>query len=144
MDEQKLVIRRVFNATREELFAAWTDPVGMETWMCPGPDITTKVVEMDLRIGGALCLDMESPHGISRHTGTFCEISPPTRLAFTWRSTATNHRDTLVTIELYEQSRGTELVLTHSDLPNQATMAAYRGGWENVLKELAVVIRTIV
>lgn len=32
----RLVIRRVIPASREEVFAAWIDPESIRHWMCPG------------------------------------------------------------------------------------------------------------
>ncbi len=137
MSEQKLEIRRVLSATREEVFAAWTNPKSMESWMCPGPNVATKIVEMDLRIGGALHITMTGTQSTSRHIGTFREITPPSRLAFTWRSTVTNGHDTLVTVELHERANGTELVLTHSEFPDRLSRTKHQDGWANILEALA-------
>ena len=32
----KLVIRKLIPASREEVFAAWSDPESIRHWMCPG------------------------------------------------------------------------------------------------------------
>lgn len=53
-DEQhadRLVVRRLIQASREEVFAAWTDPESIKHWMCPG-DIVEAEAHLDLRPGG--------------------------------------------------------------------------------------------
>ena len=141
-NEHKLELRRVLNATREEVFAAWTNPTSMAAWMLPGPDITTKIIELDLRVGGALHIAMTGTESTTRHRGTFQEITPPSRLVFTWRSTVTHDRDTLVTVELNEHPNGTELVLTHSEFPDQIARNKHEGGWSHILEELARLVQS--
>jgi uncharacterized protein YndB with AHSA1/START domain len=47
----RVVIRRMLPATREEVFAAWTDPESIAQWMCPG-DVTRAEAQLDVRVGG--------------------------------------------------------------------------------------------
>jgi len=36
----RLVVRKVIQASREEVFAAWINPESMRDWMCPGDTVT--------------------------------------------------------------------------------------------------------
>jgi uncharacterized protein YndB with AHSA1/START domain len=51
-DDRDLVVTRLINAPRAKLFQAWTQPELLKRWFAPAP-VTTPVVEVDLRVGGA-------------------------------------------------------------------------------------------
>lgn len=79
----ELTLIRVFNAPRELVFKAWTDPKHLSQWWGPGM-FTNPVCEVDPRPGGALYIIMRAPDGME-HTvsGVFKEIVSPERLVFT-------------------------------------------------------------
>ncbi len=57
--DREIVLVRVLDATREAVFAAWTDADAFCQWF--GPDgFTCTVREMDVRPGGRACFDMAS------------------------------------------------------------------------------------
>lgn len=75
-------LRRVVHATLEEVFAAWTTPEAVSQWWGPH-GFTAPVVELDVRSGGAIRIDMEGPDGtIYPMTGRFVEVYPPFRFHF--------------------------------------------------------------
>ncbi len=79
----EVVIGRVFDAPRERVFAAWTDPKRMARWWGPH-EFTNPVCELDPRPGGAILIHMRGPDGtVYPMTGTFQEVVPPERLSFT-------------------------------------------------------------
>jgi uncharacterized protein YndB with AHSA1/START domain len=60
--ERELVIRRTFNAPRELVFRAWTEPQLLAQWSCPrGLSFTEQ--SGDLRVGGSFSATMRSPEG---------------------------------------------------------------------------------
>jgi uncharacterized protein YndB with AHSA1/START domain len=134
----KLVIRRVLPATREEVFAAWTDPESIRDWMCPG-EIVSAEAELDLRVGGAYRIVMK---GQTReyeveHTGEYRVVDSPSKLVFTWISKGTEYRPTLVTVELLDRGDQCELILTHERFPTADAMKRHRGGWSQIAARLA-------
>jgi uncharacterized protein YndB with AHSA1/START domain len=131
-----LRLTRRLRATRQLVFAAWTTPELMRQWMCPaGGEVV--LAELDVRVGGALRIDMRYGADYTIHTGTYREVTPPEKLVFTWSSQNTAHQLTLVTIELFERDGGTELVLTQTGLPDAATFQAHIHGWTSILDRLA-------
>ena len=136
-EAEALVVRRVLPVPRERVFAAWLDPALMARWMCPG-DTRSATVELDPRVGGAFRIVMHHGRGDADHRGEYLIIEPPARLPFTWISAATEFRPTVVTVELFERGTGTELVLTHRDLP-AAKLDAHRQGWTDIVAKLAAV-----
>jgi uncharacterized protein YndB with AHSA1/START domain len=60
--ERELVITRVFDAPRELVWKAWTDPKHVAQWRGP-KDCTNPVCELDVRPGGAILIHMQVPDG---------------------------------------------------------------------------------
>ena len=132
----EIVIRRQIQATRQELFDAWTDPEGMREWMCPG-NIASAEVQMDLRVGGQLVIVMRGPTESFEHRGEFTIIDRPSRLAFTWIEKSTDFQPTLVTVEFFEvTATESELVLTHLEIPRKEVSDQYQGGWNQIVGRL--------
>ena len=130
--DNKVVIRRRIQATREELFDAWTDAEGMQEWMCPG-DVVSAQVRLDPRVGGTLLIVMRSPTETYEHTGEYRVVERPAKLAFTWTAKNMDGQVTLVTVEFIEISGvETELVLTHENIPRKEVADRYQGGWAKI------------
>ena len=134
--QDRLVIRRLIPAPREDVFAAWTDPESIKHWMCPG-DIVTAEAQLDLRVGGSFRIVMKGRDREVEHTGVYRVIERPSKLAFTWVSRHTNFQPSLVTVELFDRSDQCELVLTHERLPGTEAVEAHRSGWTQIVERLA-------
>ena len=83
-DEQtgKLVVERVFNAPRELVFAAFTEPDRIAQWWGPR-EWQTRNVTMDVRPGGVWHYVMTGPGGMeSWGKATYNEVTPPSRLVY--------------------------------------------------------------
>ncbi len=132
----RLVVRRTIAASPEEVFAAWTSAESMEQWMRPGPTESARV-SIDPRPGGALRIDMIGAGQVHEHRGEFLEVVPPRRLVFTWISKGTQGQRSVVTVEITPQGAGSELVLTHERLPDDAAAQAHTQGWTSILESLA-------
>jgi uncharacterized protein YndB with AHSA1/START domain len=83
-DRPVIVITRDFDAPRELVWKAITDPRQVAVWY-GGPGFTNPVCEMDLRPGGTWHHVMQAPNG-TRYTinSVFEEIVEPERLV--WRT----------------------------------------------------------
>jgi len=132
-----LVVKRVLPVPREKVFAAWLDPASLAQWMRPGT-VSAATVEVDPRVGGKFRIVMHRERdagGDVEHWGEYLAIEPPIRLSFTWISVNTDRRPSVVTIELAEHGTGTELTLTHRQLPaNQVD--GHRRGWTEIVRKL--------
>ncbi|NJR61977.1 MAG: hypothetical protein HC769_26000 [Cyanobacteria bacterium CRU_2_1] len=79
-NDREIMITRIFNAPRELVFKAWTEPKHIEQWWGP-QGFTTRVTEMDLRPGGQWRYVMIAPDGTEYPAkGVFREIVPPERI----------------------------------------------------------------
>jgi uncharacterized protein YndB with AHSA1/START domain len=76
------VITREFDAPRDLVFKAWTEPERLAQWWGP-KGFTLKVAKVDLRPGGMFHYGMVGPDG-SEMWGKFIyrEITPPERMVF--------------------------------------------------------------
>ncbi|MGD0443294.1 MAG: SRPBCC domain-containing protein [Edaphobacter sp.] len=59
---ERMVVTRVFDAPRELVWKAWTDPKYIMQWWGP-KGFTATVCEMDFRVGGKLLCCMKAPDG---------------------------------------------------------------------------------
>lgn len=82
--EREIHIERVFNAPRERVFAAFTEPDLVSQWW--GPRGTTTVVDqMDVRPGGTWrFVSRDSDGNEFGFRGVYREVAPPERLAQTF------------------------------------------------------------
>ncbi len=82
--EREIHIERVFNAPRDEVFSAYTDPELIPEWWGPR-DTTTVVDQMDVRAGGSWRFVMRDSDGSeSGFRGTYREVTPPERIVQTF------------------------------------------------------------
>jgi len=59
---ERMVVTRIFDAPRELVWKAWTDPKYIMQWWGP-KGFTAPVCEMDFRVGGKLLCCMNAPDG---------------------------------------------------------------------------------
>lgn len=129
------VLRRIA-APAQALFEAWLDPESVAAWMRPFDTVSTAAHNEPV-VGGSYRITMHQSDGkLVEHVGKYLEIDPPRRLVFTWASPATQHKDSLVTIEFIESDGATEVSLTHEQLPEYMAQA-HVGGWTSALEKLA-------
>ena len=75
--KRRLEMERRFEAPRDRVFTAWTEPDRMKHWWGPA-GWTIPWSEADLRPGGAFRYAMRSPEGDEHIVeGTIAEIDPP-------------------------------------------------------------------
>ena len=81
-DARSIIGTRVFDAPRELVFSAFTDPNHLAQWW--GPDgFTTTTSAFDFRAGGVWRFVMHGPDGRDyQNRITFDEIVPPQRLVY--------------------------------------------------------------
>jgi len=142
--EHELVIRRTFNAPRELVFRAWTEPQLLAQWSCPrGFSFTEQRGE--LRAGGSFAATMRSPEGTEhRLRGVYREIVPPERLVFThwWvDERGSPGPETLVTVTLTEHHGRTEMMFHQGIFASVAAREGHEQGWQSCFERLAELLR---
>jgi uncharacterized protein YndB with AHSA1/START domain len=132
--DQTVLITRIFDAPREAVFEAWTDPDQVAKWF--GPEgFETDSVEIDLRVGGRFELVMA--HGDDRHPVRYeiVELDPPRLLVLTSGPMPEIgiHEPTITRVELHDHGDKTRLTL--SDGPYTESTYA-EAGWNGAFAKL--------
>jgi uncharacterized protein YndB with AHSA1/START domain len=141
--EAVLRLSRRFDAPRERVFEAWTNPEVLKDWWHAGPDWDTPEAEVDLRPGGSYRLAMRDPGSGQTHTlvGEYREVQPPERLVYTWTWESNpeemrGSEGSLVTVEFVEDGDATNVEITHSGFASEEIRDLHVHGWEACLANL--------
>ena len=129
-----VVVRRTIAASAEVLFDAFLDPNALSEWMRPGT-IRSTLATVEPRVGGRYSIVMQGESGAIPHSGVYRLLDRPKRLVFTWHSPHTGPNETLVTVDFVKVAKGTEVVVTHELLPEDARPSHSRG-WTSGLEHL--------
>jgi uncharacterized protein YndB with AHSA1/START domain len=129
-----VVVRRTIAASAEDIFDCWLDPEALAAWMRPGT-IRSTVARVEPRVGGRYEITMQGEEGAIPHSGVYRVIDRPKRLVFTWHSPYAGPAETLVTVDFLRVGKGTEVVVTHEQLPAEARESHSRG-WTSGLEHL--------
>lgn len=136
-----LRIRCAIRAPRERVFEMLTTPDELAGWWGPR-DFTTPAIELDLRVGGVYRFSMKPPGGEVFHlSGEFREIDRPRRLVYTfrWDEPTADDRETVVSLELGERGKVTELSLLQGRFSTEERLSLHRRGWTESLEKLRAV-----
>ncbi|MBI3514565.1 MAG: SRPBCC family protein [Proteobacteria bacterium] len=146
--DRELVLTRLIDAPRAELFRAWTEPELMKQWFTPRP-WTTPVIEVDVRPGGASLVVMRGPDGNEiPHRGVYLEVVKDRRLVFTdayttaWQPSGKPFMTAIVTFEDEgTQTRYTARVRhwTVADREAHETMG-FHDGWGKATDQLEAMV----
>jgi uncharacterized protein YndB with AHSA1/START domain len=89
MAKKEITIVRTFDAPREKVWKAWTDPAQLRQWWAPR-GFTSPTVEVDPRVGGELYIVMLAGEGLGAMSGmkapmkgVFTEVVEDEKLVFT-------------------------------------------------------------
>jgi uncharacterized protein YndB with AHSA1/START domain len=150
--ENVLVITRVFEAPRELVWKAWTEPEMAKKWWGP-QGFTCPFCTIDLRVGGTYLNCMRSPEGQDYwSTGVYREIIPPERLVCTdcfadeqgnvvpaphYGMSADFPLEMPVTVTFEEEQGKTKFTLRHEGLPPGEDLDNCRIGWSQSFDKLA-------
>ena len=82
--DREIVMTRVFNAPRKQVFDAWTRPELVQRWLLGPPGWTMPVCEIDLRVGGKYRFEWLGQDGtVMGMGGVYREIVIPERIVST-------------------------------------------------------------
>jgi uncharacterized protein YndB with AHSA1/START domain len=139
--DRVLVITRVFDAPRNLVFKAWTDPEHLANWFGPR-GFTMTFCQMDPRAGGSYRFGMRSPEGTDHWLqGTYRELVEPEKLvcSYAWADAQGNRTrpETVLTITLADLGGKTQLTLHQAVFESVTACDAHRQGWTSSLERLA-------
>ncbi|MGB0036535.1 MAG: SRPBCC domain-containing protein [Candidatus Acidiferrales bacterium] len=114
------------------------------------PSHDVKYGELDVRVGGRYTIEVRTPEGIFYlGQGTFREVKPPEKLVFTWgwsetskgKTKALQEAESLVTVELFERGKSTEMVVTHERFETVKERDETNTGWNGCFDVLAKLLK---
>ena len=155
--KDELTIIRIFDAPRELVWKAWTDPELFKRWWGP-KNFTAPVIKIDLRMGGKYVYCMRGPDGKNYWgTGVYREVVPMERIVLTdsfadekGNVVPASHYgmagdwplELLVTVTFEEIGGKTKMTLRHEGLPAGMMRELTETGWSESFDKLAESIVT--
>jgi len=153
---RELVITRVFDAPRERVWRAWTEPELIKKWWGP-KGFTAPVTEIDARVGGRYRYYIRSANGLEIwSTGVFREMIPMEHCIITDSFADAEGNavpasrygfaegwplELLVDMTFEERGDKTKFTLIHSGFPTARDVADARTGWGEALDKLDAVLK---
>lgn len=138
MDDLELTVSRTIRAPREKVFNAWLSPATLAKIMRPSAGGPLAKVSNEPKKGGRFSIVMlTAEHKEIPHSGTYLEVSPHSRLAFTWASEYSLD-DSRVTIDFAERGPNeTEVTLHQVKFRSEQARDGHKAGWTTILDALA-------
>ncbi len=155
--DEALVIERIFDAPRELVWKAWTEPERMMRWWGP-KGYTTPVCKIDFRVGGSFLNCMRSPEGQDIWaTGVYREIVEPERIVCTDSFADENGNvvsaahygmpesiplEMMITVQFEDVNGKTKMTLRHGGLPLDEMTDGANQGWNESFDKLDALLAT--
>lgn len=131
-----LIVRRMFHASPERIFDAWTQPEHLKQWWGP-KSVQCVDAEVDLRVGGRYRIANQFPDGkILWISGEFEAIDRPRRLVYSWRVGDEGVAER-VTVHFEACGEETEVMVKHERIPTPTLRDMHEQGWFGCLDGLA-------
>ena len=150
-ESHELVLDRLIDAPREQLFRCWTDPELLSQWFVPAPWTIAKV-EVDPRPGGTSFVVMKSPEGEEYpHHGVYLEIVENEKIVLTdayknaWQPSEKPFMTTIITFTNEGGKTRYRAVARHWTAEDRKTHEemGFHEGWGKCADQLAVLAQKI-
>jgi len=156
MEKNEFKIIRIFNAPRQMVFKAWTDPVYVKQWWGPA-EFMSPHCKIDFKVGGQFHFCMRAPDGTEYwNVGTYQEIVVPERIVsimhfadkdanilpsshYFGESDFPDEMIDIVTFETYEGDK-TKLTICRNHSLSLANKFGEIQGWNQSLDKVAKVV----
>jgi uncharacterized protein YndB with AHSA1/START domain len=136
--DQMVLVTRVFEAPREQVFEAWTDPDQVAAWYGPeGMEAPREKVAIDLRVGGRWELTMVGGGREMAIGYEIVELAPPELIVL--RSDPKPEMGmpdpVVLRVEFHDHGEKTRMTLSDGPYPGGAGHA--EAGWAAAFEKLA-------
>ena len=136
-------IERIFRASAEEVFDAWTNQEVIRRWFRPQSGWREASAEVDLRVGGTIRVVMRTPDGDPVGAGgEYTLIERPHRLAFTWTFDDDPSNQQLIEIEFDELGDETTVLFVNSEISDRERRNSQYDGWTTCIDNMEGVLTT--
>ncbi|MFI5240142.1 MAG: SRPBCC domain-containing protein [Candidatus Saccharimonadia bacterium] len=146
---KELTISRIFDAPRELVFKAWTDPELLAKWWGPR-GVTNPECEVDAQVGGAIHITMLAGEELGPLAGqrwpmkgTFIELTPPDRIVFSNQAVDENDNVLIdgITTVIFEEKDSKTIMTLHViargiSAESPQMLAGMNQGWSESIDKL--------
>ncbi|WP_446744633.1 SRPBCC family protein [Silvibacterium acidisoli] len=158
-ETERMMITRIFDAPRELVWKAWTDPKYVMQWWGP-KGFTAPVCKMDFRVGGKFLCCMRTPDGQDFwNAGEYHEIVPHEKIVSSmYFSDADGNKvepehygiehtanADVYDVTLFEDlgNGQTKLTFIGNETMEEATKSGQVEGWQQILDKVAAVVEEL-
>jgi uncharacterized protein YndB with AHSA1/START domain len=148
-NNKELTIVRVFDAPKELVFRAWTDPKLASQWWGPN-GVTNPVCEIDAKAGGIIDIVMLAGEELGKLKGSrwpmkgvFQEVTPSEKIVFTASPIMDNKpvMETITTVKFEEDGNKTKMTLhilvTKVTPEAEGPLSGMEMGWNQSIEKLS-------
>ncbi len=135
-------LHRVFTASPDKMYRAFTDPDALVKWMAPN-GFTAKVHSIDVKVGGSYKMSFKNFSSGNSHSfgGKYLEVKPGERLHYIDKFDDPNLPGEMkITITFKKVSVGTEVNIVQEGVPDVIPAEACYLGWQESLMLLAQLV----
>jgi uncharacterized protein YndB with AHSA1/START domain len=151
--KRELIMTREFDAPRELVYKAWTDPELIKQWWGPR-GVFIPVCEVDARQGGKINIVMEAGEELGKFKGTqwpmegeFVQLDKPKKIVF--NANAINEGKVILehqTTVIFEEKSGKTTIKVHVVLTkvlpgSEFAIAGMEQGWNQQMDKLVEFIK---
>lgn len=129
-----LTIQRTFDAPRERVYRAFTDPDELEQWFVPD-GMTGEVHTLESESGGAFAMTWTDGENRIENEGTYVKVVENERLV---SAEETEEGELRLTYEFQDVDDGTEVIVTQ-EFPGPVPGGA-ADGWASIIDNLETVL----
>ncbi|MBI0583263.1 MAG: SRPBCC domain-containing protein [Methanomassiliicoccus sp.] len=158
VEREEMVVSRTFDAPRERVWRAWTEPELIKQWWGP-KGFTAPVIELDLRNGGKYLFNMRSPEGQDFWSaGVFKEVVKEERItvidsfadqegnivpASFYGLTGAWPLESEVTVTFEDLGGRARIIIRQPGIPAGEGVEVSSAGWKESLDKLAELLRSM-
>lgn len=138
-----LTMVRIFKASREQLFAAWTDPDQLARWWGPaGLHSPRERISIDARVGGVWSAPMVMDDGSAEFpaTGKFTRLDPPNGLEMHEEASEAFPFASSITVTLVDVDGGTQMTIVQHIEAESFDFGDSKVGWGTSLEKLRALV----
>ncbi|MGI9227291.1 MAG: SRPBCC family protein [Gammaproteobacteria bacterium] len=143
MTDLTVNLKKVIQASIEDVFDAWLNPETLSKFILPMPGMPEPQTQNEAYEGGSFSIIMHVGEDKIPHTGKYLEIRRPNKLVFTWESPFSTDNSTVTLNFTALDEDKTNVELTHIRFIDEENRTDHEGGWSNILDKLNEVMSLI-
>jgi uncharacterized protein YndB with AHSA1/START domain len=139
-DTDTITIETIINASVENVWKAWTDPILILNWFGSDPNGKGLKAELDTRPGGSFEISFQDSDQTEHVcSGVYVDVKEFSKLTFTWIWKNEPGVESFVTVTLTPENNLTRMFFQHAHA-GTASMHDYQKGWQATFQKLEQVL----